>query len=258
MPLIVNADDFGLTPAVSRGILHAARAGVVSSTTVLANLVSDEFLVKLKKSGLSSGIHLNLTCGKPLLPVQEVRSLVGVGGEFHPLERLIILTMAGKIRAGEIRAELSAQVSRLRRFVTLSHFDGHRHFYFLHPDLAGVVIPLMKNLALTRTRFPLESRLFVPAGLKHALFTIGLSRFSYGLRGLLRRHGMVTPYQFWGQQFSGELRLRHLRRILPELKGCAELMTHPGFGDRKRELELKVLLRCRALRKTRLADFDAI
>ena len=35
--LIVNADDFGLTAGVSRGILEAHRSGIVTSTTLLVN-----------------------------------------------------------------------------------------------------------------------------------------------------------------------------------------------------------------------------
>ena len=35
--MIVNADDFGLSPAVNRGIVRAHRAGLVSSTTMLVN-----------------------------------------------------------------------------------------------------------------------------------------------------------------------------------------------------------------------------
>ena len=35
--LIVNADDFGLTAGVSRGILEAHRRGIVTSTTLIAN-----------------------------------------------------------------------------------------------------------------------------------------------------------------------------------------------------------------------------
>ena len=35
--LIVNADDFGLTPGLSRAILDAGARGIVSSTSALAN-----------------------------------------------------------------------------------------------------------------------------------------------------------------------------------------------------------------------------
>ena len=36
--VIINADDFGLSPGVNRGILSAFRDGVVTSTTMLANM----------------------------------------------------------------------------------------------------------------------------------------------------------------------------------------------------------------------------
>ena len=36
--LIVNADDYGLTPGVSRGILEAHLKGIVTSTTVMMGL----------------------------------------------------------------------------------------------------------------------------------------------------------------------------------------------------------------------------
>ena len=35
--LILNADDFGYDPAVSRGIAESMRKGVVSSTTMIVN-----------------------------------------------------------------------------------------------------------------------------------------------------------------------------------------------------------------------------
>ena len=76
--LIVNADDFGMTPGVSAGILRAARHGIVTSTTVLvtADIDRDQLAAALD-SGLGLGIHLNLTLGKPLT---RARSLVDGDG----------------------------------------------------------------------------------------------------------------------------------------------------------------------------------
>ena len=51
--VIFNADDYGLSPGVSAGIL-AAVEGVVRSTTVMANLVSHLEADFLRRSGLSS------------------------------------------------------------------------------------------------------------------------------------------------------------------------------------------------------------
>ena len=74
--LIVNADDFGLTPGVNAGILSAHHHGIVTSTTLLATAAIDaEQLAALRDSGLGVGIHVNLTLGRPL---SSGRSLVNM------------------------------------------------------------------------------------------------------------------------------------------------------------------------------------
>ena len=60
--LIVNADDFNLSPGVSRGILEAHARGIVTSTTMMINLPPDAAtLACLRDSDLGVGLHLNLT-----------------------------------------------------------------------------------------------------------------------------------------------------------------------------------------------------
>ena len=69
--LIVNADDYGLTAGVSRGILDAHRRGIVTSTTLLVNRPVDPALIEaLKASGMGVGLHLNLTLGPPVAPAK--------------------------------------------------------------------------------------------------------------------------------------------------------------------------------------------
>src|SRR5437660_9999386 len=66
--LVVNADDFGLSPGVNDGILEAHAAGVVSSVSVLVNAPGWEHAVAaLRGTGsLGVGLHLNLTAGEPV------------------------------------------------------------------------------------------------------------------------------------------------------------------------------------------------
>src|SRR4029450_3021907 len=65
--LIVNADDFGLTRGVSRGILACYQNGIVTSTTLMVNRGAEPAqLEALKASGLGVGLHVNLTLGTPL------------------------------------------------------------------------------------------------------------------------------------------------------------------------------------------------
>lgn len=83
--VIFNSDDFGYSYGVNYGILDAYQRGILTSTTLMANMPGFEHAVKLKKEvpGLGVGVHLTLTCGKPLL--ENVDSLTE-GGRFRPLK----------------------------------------------------------------------------------------------------------------------------------------------------------------------------
>src|SRR6185503_4264438 len=58
--LIVNADDYGLTAGVSRGILDSHRRGIVTSTDLLAyTAVKTALLDELKGSGMVVVRHMS-------------------------------------------------------------------------------------------------------------------------------------------------------------------------------------------------------
>ena len=51
--LVVNADDFGLTPGVNRGIVSAFREGVLTSTTAMVNMRYFDEAVELARERLA-------------------------------------------------------------------------------------------------------------------------------------------------------------------------------------------------------------
>lgn len=69
MRIIINADDFGYSECISKGIIESYKNGIVTSTTIMMNMPFAEESLKLYKEekGLLLGVHLNLTTGKPLL-----------------------------------------------------------------------------------------------------------------------------------------------------------------------------------------------
>src|SRR5262249_12130161 len=110
--LIVNADDFGLTPGVNRGILQAHREGLVTSTTLMANSAAFEDAVPLAKScpSLKVGCHVVLIDGQPLLPAESVVSLAP-GGQFRDnLLSFAAAALTGSLRPDEVEAEATAQI----------------------------------------------------------------------------------------------------------------------------------------------------
>src|ERR1700722_5942049 len=76
--LIVNADDFGFTAGVNRGIVEAHCRGVVTSSTLMANgpAFSDAAQLARTVPQLSVGCHVVLIDGQPLLDPKTISSLV--------------------------------------------------------------------------------------------------------------------------------------------------------------------------------------
>ena len=61
--LIVNADDFGASSGINRGILDAHRRGILTSTSLMVNMPAAEEAAALSREApdLSVGLHVNFT-----------------------------------------------------------------------------------------------------------------------------------------------------------------------------------------------------
>lgn len=66
--LIIDADDFGLTMGITKGILRAMKSGNVTETNIITTVESSMDSLKLaRRNGLTKiGIHLNLDIGQSL------------------------------------------------------------------------------------------------------------------------------------------------------------------------------------------------
>jgi predicted glycoside hydrolase/deacetylase ChbG (UPF0249 family) len=229
--LIVNADDFGLTTGVSRGILEAHRKGIVTSTTLIVNRPVDPALLEeLRGSGLGVGLHLNLTLGAPLSNPRRVPSLLDPEGRFHrdPAEA------AARADTAEARIELGTQIDEFRRLMGRlpTHLDSHHHVG-RYPPILELVLDFAKAI-----KVPVRSQDDLA-------------------RAAARRAGRRTPDHFVGD--AGAEPYWTAERVLTELRavkeGVTEFMTHPGHYDsdlaysrygRQRDAELEGLTDPRA------------
>ena len=102
--LIVNADDFGYCEGVNYGIISAHRNGIVTSTTIMANMSGFDHAVNLLKENknLGCGVHMTLSCNKPLN--ENLKSLVDENGMFY---RRINEEIINKIDLDELVTEES-------------------------------------------------------------------------------------------------------------------------------------------------------
>lgn len=110
--LIVNADDFGLSPGVNYGIIEAHRHGLVTSTTAMMNAGGIEHAAEISADYplLGVGLHFVLSYGRPL---SAMPSLVREG---HLGKWVWEVAKQGSLADEDIVAELHQQFDR---FVSL-------------------------------------------------------------------------------------------------------------------------------------------
>ncbi|WP_108651305.1 ChbG/HpnK family deacetylase [Dongshaea marina] len=147
MQLILNADDFGLTPGVNRGILRAMHEGVVHSTTLMVNQPATGEAIRHIRQGEvpDVGLHLTLTAGRPLLSPEKIPDLVDTHGYFLSREELF---SRESMDLNQVYAELRAQYDYTRFYkLELTHLDCH-HFAAIFPRLREAFIELANEVQL--------------------------------------------------------------------------------------------------------------
>ena len=221
--LVVNADDFGFTRDVNRGIVEAHRQGILTATTLMANGDAFEDAVRLARenASLDVGAHLVLVGGRALAKANKPLPT--------SVPRLVAAMTLGRIR---IYDELAAQVRRiLDAGIQLSHLDTHKHTH-LAPPVLDAVARIAEDFGIRWVRRPFDlpitaARAAAPRRKNATSSGMALVRGRFE-RILARRHCKTTDH-FAGFQMTGRLRTEELIALIRALpQGSTELMCHPG------------------------------
>lgn len=242
MPLLINADDFGLTPGVNRSVIELNRAGVLTSATLMATGAFFDDAVALARTTptLEVGCHVVLVDGAPALPAAQIPSLCPHGGSFRPtLGSFVADLYLGRIRPAEIEAEASAQIRRLQQAgLRVSHLDTHKHTH-LFPRVLRPLLRAARACGVQAIRNPFEPAWAVRATagasplrrIQVALLAIHRPAF----RRLTRQAGLATTAGTLGVLATGTSdvpgTLHRLLAALPAGAATWELVCHPGYPD---------------------------
>ena len=249
---MVNADDFGFTPDVNRGIVAAHRDGILTASTLMANGDAFEDAVRLAREtpSLDIGCHLVLISGRSLLsPYALLPASTGA------------LLRALAARQMRVYDELAAQVRKiLAAGLKPTHLDTHKHTH-LAPPVLDAVARVAEEFEIRWVRRPFDIPLTVEGvpWLRRAA-SGGLRVLRGRFHRVLGRHGCRTTDHFAGFQITGQFRAPELVQLIGELPdGVTEFMCHPGYcgedlrgartrleESRERELEALVAPEVRA------------
>ena len=235
--LVLCADDFGLSPGVSRGIADLARAGRLSAVSCMS--LSPDFarsapLLEGLHGRCDIGLHLTLTALAPLGPMPTLAP----DEKFPPLgtlmRRLVLNRPPVQEIAGELQRQLSRFVSVLGRMPDF--VDGHQHVHIL-PRVRQALIGLFESGRLDRTRIYVRDCYEPPGRVLRRGVAVGraltISALSVPLHAALRRRGLRANRGFSGiNDFSPREDFRPLfRRFLRDSGPQPLVMCHPGHAD---------------------------
>jgi len=266
--LIVNADDFGVTRGVNRGIIRCHEDGIVTSTTIMANGDAFEDAVGLARARpqLGVGVHVTLVGGRATASRSEIGELADPKGDLpKTLYSLLRKSAAGRITRQHIEREIRSQIERvLAAGIRPTHLDTHKHSH-MYPTVMKALTSTAQSYAISKVRMPFETFGAVLRSMgRMKLATLGRSTLVLSVqanrshfRRYARAKALHTPDHFFGFAVTGELVRDGVLRILRALPdGTSELVCHPGYNDRDLDAQPTRLKRERETEMAALTDTD--
>jgi chitin disaccharide deacetylase len=235
--LIINADDFGLSPGANRGIVQAWDRGILTSTSLMVRGAAFEEAVALAKErpGLQVGLHLTLVQGRGVLPRQGLPALVDEEGSFanDPVLAGMRYFFLKPLRK-RLYAEIEAQIGACRQAgIELSHVDGHLNIH-MHPVVFDILCELMPKYGISSFRLSRENlranlaldRQRAVGKCADAFIFASLAR---RCRPHLDRLGIGYAAEVKGLLNSGRMTEQYLLGALESVgEGVTEIYFHPG------------------------------
>jgi predicted glycoside hydrolase/deacetylase ChbG (UPF0249 family) len=207
--LIVNADDFGLTPGVNAGVARAHENGILTSASLMVRQPAAAAAAAYARATPALGLGLHVDLGE----------WTQRNGEWVAIYEVVPLP---EQEPGTVQAEVEAQLERFRALTGRepSHLDSHQHVHSWPP--------------LKKVFASIAAELKIP--LRHHQ---GGFRYCGDLYG---RDSQGKPIP---EAITPDALIDIIRALRP---GVTELACHPGIGadtgtayDVEREQEVEVL-----------------
>jgi predicted glycoside hydrolase/deacetylase ChbG (UPF0249 family) len=256
-PLVLCADDFALSPAVSRGILEALRCGRLNATSVMTTRPSwrkSANELREFENDAVFGLHLDFTLGAPLgkMPI------FAPNGILPDVRRVLRQAGEGSLPEQEIRDEIGRQIDAFgeARGSFPDFLDGHQHVHVL-PRLRTLLFDVLEERGLAGKLWLRDSADHVLRILRRGVEpkkALGIAFLARGFAKEAQARGFATNRGFAGFSRFDPARdyAADFHRYLKAPGPRHLVMCHPGYCDAElaahdsvtltRERELSFLL----------------
>ena len=241
--LIINSDDYGRTPEISRGIRESHLRGVVTSTTCMMNIpttAEDVAMALAETPQMGMGVHLVLTMGRPIVRREGGSSITDENGNFFKYDPFI--KHVPQMDMDEVKAEWQAQIEAFIKAAghKPTHIDSHHHSSYFAPQLFRRMLELAQQYDCA-IRFPFTDQI-----------SSEVEETYKQVPNLIGEFNPRRPDSFLVDFYDEQATHEELLRLINNLReGTTEIMCHPGYVDEafatesvynfQRERELKIL-----------------
>jgi hypothetical protein len=241
-PIWLCADDYGISPAVSKAIRDLVVRGRLNATSVMVGAPSFDrseaaSLSMLNAGGrrVAIGLHVTLTGRfKPMSAgYRPVRS-----GTYPGLAEMMVRGRLGLLDRKKLAIEIATQ---FQAFVTAfgrtpDYVDGHQHSH-LFPQVRETLLEVVKEIAPGIWVRQCGRAMTLPRASDFKTWVLEV--LSRNFRKLAAMQGIRTNPAFAGVYDFNKAREADFARLFPEflrdLPPYSVVMCHPGFVDAELE-----------------------
>lgn len=239
--LIINADDFGLTPGINRAIIELHQAGALSSATLMATGAAFDDAVALAHANptLGVGCHIVLTDGTPASSPETIPTLLATNNRtLRPkLTHFVRDLFLGRIAEADIEREATAQIRKLQQAgIRVTHLDAHKHTH-MFPQVTRPLLRVAETHNIRAIRLPFEARWTWSLGHGGSARRLQMTlldqlRKPFNAQPQIRGGSVRTTDGSLGISATGDLNHQSLAQITAAVPdGTWELVCHPGYND---------------------------
>jgi chitin disaccharide deacetylase len=218
--LHINADDFGYNSSVNKAIIESFHKGLITSTTIMANMPGfDDAVILAEENEIKHkiGIHLVLTEGKPLTD-----KILGTPLFFNENNRNLKKHKKNLffLKPDEKRLiynEFSSQIERVRKAgIQINHIDTHHHIDEVW-SISVIIMDLLKAYSIPSMRvlYNLNSSGSIPKGMYRKIVNSYIK-----MRGL-------NFSDYLGNQIEAVSKLNEDWSLIERKR--LEIMVHPDY-----------------------------
>ena len=249
--IYINADDFGLSNGINKGIVDCINKGCLNSVSIIPNgKCTSEGIKRLNFKKLKKiSIHLNLNEFSPISNIKKIKKITYNNKLFiSPLKLLLINFFVFGSKKNEykkqIEYELDSQIKSVIFKITKKNItiglDSHNHIHLI-PFIFDIVCKLSKKYKIGYIRLPREKSIIRQFNLKYSIeFARNIVKVLainfFCTIALFKKKKKILNENFHGSLYSGNFSLKKLEKVLMiaiKNKGTTEIISHPGYIFKK-------------------------